>query len=111
MKITVTDAQVDIKVMVFEGNLETNTSPEAEQKINSLIETGVKNILINFEKLNYISSAGLRVLLATAKKLKTKQGMLCIIGLNETVQEIFEMSGFIAIFNVFDSESEAIKHF
>lgn len=109
MQITVTDTNAESKVMVFEGNLETGTAPEAEKEINALIEQGVKNIVINFEKLNYISSAGLRVLLATAKKLKSKQGMLYICSLNETVTEIFEMSGFNTIFNVFDTESEALK--
>lgn len=111
MKITVNNAHADIKVMAFEGNLETTSAPEAEQKINALIEKGVKNILINFENLNYISSAGLRVLLTTAKQLKFKQGMLCICSLNETVAEVFEMTGFTNIFNIFKTEAEALKHF
>lgn len=111
MQITVNNAAADIKTMVFEGNLETNTAAQAEQEINSLIKSGTKNILINFEKLNYISSAGLRVLLSTSKQLKSKQGMLCICCLNETVAEIFEMSGFSTIFNVYDTEAEALHIF
>ena len=66
MQITVNDKN-DIKVIAFTGNLETNTAPDAEEEINALIENGAKKILINFENLGYISSAGLRVLLKTSR--------------------------------------------
>jgi len=55
-----------VNVVEFTGNLDTNTAPEAENQINNLLASGAAKILVNFENLNYISSAGLRVLLATA---------------------------------------------
>ena len=58
-----------IQIVAFEGNLDTNTSPEIELKINELVADGKQKLLFNFEQLNFISSAGLRVLLATVKKL------------------------------------------
>ncbi len=60
----------DIKVVVLIGKLDTNTAPDAEKHLNKLMEEGDRKILINLEKLDYISSAGLRVLLSTNKQLQ-----------------------------------------
>ena len=77
MEISVTESGV-VRILSFQGNLDTNTAPQAESEINGLIDAGSQKLLINFEKLDYISSAGLRILLATAKKLKASQGDLRI---------------------------------
>ncbi len=66
---------------------------------------------MNFEKLHYISSVGLRILLAAAKQLKTADGELRICDLNEVVKEVFDISGFTLIFKIFGTESEALKEF
>jgi anti-sigma B factor antagonist len=110
MQMTVNDKN-DITVIAFEGNLETNTAPDAEEEINALIEKGAKKILINFENLGYISSAGLRLLLKTGKQLNAKEGGLRICNLNVTVKEVFDMSGFSMLFNIFETESEAMNGF
>ncbi len=101
----------EVKVLVFEGKLDTQTSPDAQQQLIRLIEEGENRFLVNFEKLDYISSAGLRVLLATAKQLKGIDGELRICSLNEVVKEVFDISGFMTIFKVFGSESEALEDF
>jgi len=110
MQIAVTESG-DVRVLAFEGNLDTNTSPDAESEINGLIEAGAQKLLINFEKLDYISSAGLRILLATAKKLKPGGGDLKICCLNQTVQEVFDISGFSTILSVTTTEEEALGAF
>jgi sigma-B regulation protein RsbU (phosphoserine phosphatase) len=92
-------------------NSVTMTSPEAESAINTLIETGARKVLINFAALEYISSAGLRVLLATAKKLKASGGDLKICSLNDTVQEVFDISGFSSILTVSKDQDEALASF
>jgi anti-anti-sigma factor len=61
--------------------------------------------------LDYISSAGLRVLLATAQKLQAEDGALRVCNLNETVQEVFDISGFSTILSVFKTETEALNEF
>jgi len=101
----------DIKVVDLIGKLDTNTSPDAEKHLNGLLKEGVKKILVNLEKLDYISSAGLRVLLSTNKQLQNTSGLLRICNLNEVVKEIFDISGFSSIFNVFVTESEALNDF
>jgi anti-anti-sigma factor len=84
----------EVSVLDFSGNLDTNSSPAAESKVNGLLEEGHDKILFNFKDLNFISSSGLRVLLATAKKLKISGGRMVVCNLNETVQEVFDISGF-----------------
>ncbi len=79
--------------------------------MTQLIEAGENRFLVNFEKLDYISSAGLRVLLTAAKQLKGTDGELRICSLNEVVREVFDISGFTTIFKVFGSESEALDGF
>ena len=101
----------DIKIVDFTGKLDTNTSPDAEKHLNGLIGLQAKKVLVNLEKLDYISSAGLRVLLSTNKQLQNTGGILRICKLNDVVQEIFDISGFSSIFNVFSTEDEALSDF
>ena len=100
-----------VTVVGVEGNLDTNTAPDAQQHLDGLQDDGVQKILVNFADLEYISSAGLRVLLATAKRLGGSGGSLRICGLNETVNEVFEISGFSVILSVFGNEAEALEGF
>ena len=100
-----------VNVVEFTGNLDTNTAPEAENQINNLLASGAAKIVVNFENLNYISSAGLRVLLATAKKMMTTGGNLKICSLNSTVQEVFDISGFNTILSVAANEADALAAF
>ena len=99
----------NITVVRFEGNLDTNNSTEAQDYLNDAIDGGASKVVVCFEKVDFVSSAGLRVLLATAKKLGAGGGTLRVCGLNETVAEVFEISGFSTILNVFPSETEALS--
>jgi anti-sigma B factor antagonist len=79
----------------LKGRLDTNTSPLFEEKITNL-EEGVKDLIINMKELEYISSAGLRVLLAAQKKMN-KLGSMKVINVCDSIMEIFEITGFIDI--------------
>ena len=100
-----------VKVVRFEGKLDTNTTPEADTALNLAIEQGASKILIDFKDLDFVSSAGLRILLATAKKLGAQGGALRVCSLNETVRDIFDISGFSTLLRVFDDEQEALAGF
>ena len=100
-----------VKIVYITGKLDTNTSPDAQRQLDQLIDEGSKKILVNLEDLSYISSAGLRVLLATAKKLKSCDGELRICCLNEMAQEVFDISGFNNILDVYKTEDEALNGF
>lgn len=110
MNVSMHDVQ-DIKIVGINGDLDTNTAPDAEQHLNQIIAEGKTKILLNMDCLEYTSSAGLRVLLSTAKKLRAAGGSLRICCLNETVQEVFEISGFDTILDVFNTEAEALEGF
>lgn len=108
----VTTRKVDsVTIVSIDGHLDTSTAPEAQQHLDGLQDEGVQKILVDFTDLDYISSAGLRVLLATAKRLTASGGELHLCGLNETVGEVFEISGFNVILNVFATEVEALTAF
>ena len=100
-----------IIVVDFFGKMNTGTSPEAEKYVNALIEDGANNILMNLEELDFISSTGLRVILATGKKVGGTGGKLVICSPNHTVKDVLDMSGFSTMFGVFESEVEALESF
>ncbi|MEE8336067.1 MAG: STAS domain-containing protein [Candidatus Neomarinimicrobiota bacterium] len=101
--------QTGFIIFDLKGHLDTTTAPEVEVEISKKIGEGEKKIIVNLSDVDYISSSGLRVLLATLKELKKDGGILKIFGLNETVQEIFDISGFSVIFDLFKDEKEALK--
>ena len=107
MEITMRD-EGDTKIVMLNGKLDTNTTPAAEGEINTLLDAGVNKLLINFEQLSYISSSGLRLLLATAKRLKSSGGDIKVCSLNEMATEVFELSGFSSIIKVFPSGQDAL---
>ncbi|MBQ2975781.1 MAG: STAS domain-containing protein [Phascolarctobacterium sp.] len=80
------------------GRLDTTTAPELEAVIKENI-TGVTNLVMDFAGLEYLSSAGLRVILS-AQKTMNKQGEMVIRNVNETINEVFEITGFIDILTI-----------
>ena len=85
-------------LFALEGRLDTVTAPDLEQALKDTLE-GVTELTLDMEKLEYISSAGLRVLLAAQKKMN-KQGKMKLIRVGETILEIFEVTGFNEILTV-----------
>ena len=97
MTITKTQNGTDLLVAV-EGRLDTMTAPEFETEMKSAL-ADVANVTLDFEKLEYISSAGLRALLLVRKALYGK-GNVKVINANNLVKEVFEVTGFINILDV-----------
>lgn len=85
-------------VVKLEGRLDTTTSPDLEKELRSSV-AGITELVFDFEKLEYISSAGLRVLLAM-QKIMNKQGEMLLKNVSETVMEVFEVTGFVDILNI-----------
>lgn len=98
MKIEKTYDDKDLTVEI-EGRIDTITSQEVEDSLKEDLEN-ITSLTLDFKKLEYISSAGLRVLIATQKKLKEKDVPLKIINVNDTIKEIFRMSGFDKILTI-----------
>lgn len=92
------DIQEKIMTLKLTGRLDTTTSPQLEQELNASLD-GIEDLKLDFSDLEYISSAGLRVLLAAQKRMN-KQGVMSISGVNDTIAEIFEITGFSDILTI-----------
>ncbi len=98
-----------IPVVEFEGRLDTTTNHELEKAMAPILEKETFSIL-DLSKCNYLSSAGIRVLLVAEKKLLAKQGGLFICGMSPELFQVIEMAGLHTIFRLFKSTQEAISH-
>ena len=85
-------------ILLSDGRLDTVTAPQMESAVKEVLP-GITELTLDFEKLEYISSAGLRVLLSAQKAMNTK-GKMTVTGVNESIMEIFEVTGFSDILNI-----------
>ena len=90
-----TDTGITLKII---GRFDTTTAPELEATVDGCI-TGLKDLVMDCSELEYVSSAGLRVILK-AQKLMNAQGTMKVMNVNETIMEVFEITGFADILNI-----------
>ena len=90
------------------SQLDTNTSPEAEEMLMEHIDAGETRIVIDFSKTDYITSAGLRVILKTASLIQKKGGCYALCNGNEQIVEVLEISGFLDIVEYYSSLEDAV---
>jgi anti-sigma B factor antagonist len=98
-----------ILVATLNGRMDAVTAPEFDAWFSTHLQAGENRLILDMSGLDYISSAGLRSLLAAAKKIKASGGAVVLCGLSGTVAEVFTMSGFMAIFTVVATRSEAVN--
>lgn len=108
MEIFVQDEQ-GFKVVSISGRLDAGTAQELEKSCTDLIDADGRKLILNLLTLEYVSSAGLRSVLAVAKKLKAVGGSLALCGLSGLVQEVFSISGFDSFLPVYDTVEAAVK--
>ncbi len=96
-------------IISVKGFLDADTAPDLEKCFKDQIADGENKIIVNFRDLDYISSAGLRVLMASAKKLKTLKGELLFVDISGSVEKVFKLSGFYSAFKIFEIEDEALS--
>ncbi len=96
-------------VVEIKGRLDTTNYATLENNLNKVIDEGEKALLIDCMNLDYVSSSGLRVFLVALKKLSQLNGKFIMCNLQENILEIFEISGFISIFQVYNSKEEALN--
>jgi anti-anti-sigma factor len=101
----------DVLVLRFSGRLDAISTPDAEKKVLDMIEKGSYNLLFDFNNIDYISSAGMRMLLAITKKIKTQPGRLALFGVTTNVMDVFKMSGFDHVLDLLETEEEALQKF
>jgi anti-anti-sigma factor len=98
-----------IVTIAIEGRLDADSSPEAEKVVREALEGQTTRVLFNLGALEYLSSAGLRVLLSAAKEMRRRDGKIALCSLNEFVKEIFEVSGFQSLIPIVDSVESGIE--
>jgi anti-anti-sigma factor len=98
----------DIHVVRPQGRLDSGTGPAFEKDLIGNIEGGAKKLLLDFSELQYISSAGLRIVLLAAKRMRSSGGRLALCSLSRQINEVFEISGFNAILDICPSYDEAV---
>lgn len=99
----------EVVFIKLNGNLDTNTAPDAEAEINQWLEKESKKMVVSLEETKYVSSAGLRVFLATAKKMTAAGGAVKFCTPNEVVKEILDISGFSTILDVKATVEDAMN--
>lgn len=108
MKITTVEFEGTM-VLAIAGRLDGQHAREAEQTFMSLAQSGNSQYVLDFTDMEYISSAGLRVVLVAAKKVRSMQGRLICSGMSDQVRDVFEMSGFLSILETAATRDEAIQ--
>ena len=101
----------DVSIISLSDRLDAYSSNDVEKKLDSLIDAGQVQLVVNLEKLEYISSSGLRVFLAALKKVRKQQGDMKLAVLKPFIQEIFDVAGFTERFTIFTSEESALASF
>jgi anti-anti-sigma factor len=99
----------DAVVIKPSGRMDAGTSQAFEKECGKWIEKGETRLIADLESLEYISSAGLRSVLVVGKKLKPSGGALALCNMNGMVEEVFNMSGFNNIFNIYDTLEAALE--
>jgi anti-anti-sigma factor len=97
----------DCTTVDIRGRLDAVSAPVAEETLIDAIQAGVSRLVINLGDTDYVSSAGLRVLVATAKRLSRQGGQMVLCELQSEVRQVFEISGLLTIFAVADTEATA----
>ena len=103
--------QDGICILELLGRLDSNTSPEFEKKLFEVIDDGTRSVVVDFASLDYISSAGLRVLLKAAKELKRSDGKIVLCSMKDYIKEVFEIAGFVSLFPITSSVIDAVNEF
>src|SRR5215468_2382102 len=102
------EEQGDFRVLALSGRLDTETSADLELALSDLQAAGANRFIIDLANIGYVSSAGLRVLLALAKQLDGGRGVLRLCSLNGSVQEVFDVAGFSRMFAIFPTRDAAL---
>jgi anti-anti-sigma factor len=101
----------EVLVLRITGRLDALSSPVAEKKVLDLIHRGNIKLVLDLGGVTYLSSAGMRMLLSTTKKLNVVSGHFAVCSMRSNVLDLLKMSGFDHLLELFKTEEEALRHF
>jgi anti-sigma B factor antagonist len=100
-----------VSIVALGGRLDAYASNDFEQKLNALVDAGEACLVVSLERLDYISSSGLRILLASLKKVRKREGDIKLACMKPHVKEVFDVAGFSQLFSIYDLEDVAVQAF
>lgn len=100
-----------IKIIDLKGYLDAHTAPELEREFNKLIDSEDYKVVVNFDELKYISSAGLGVFMAYVETMRENSGDIKFSNMKDDVYNIFDLLGFPVLYEFFKNENEAVNKF
>lgn len=100
----------DVVVVRVSGRLDAATSPLLEKQIMSIIEGGHFKLVLNMSSVDYLSSAGMRLMLSVSKKLRHLEGKVVACSMNDDVMEVIKMAGFTQVLEIYPTEEESVAH-
>ena len=98
----------DSLVVTLEGRIDANSAKDLESRCLAWIDEGHHKLILDFGRVSFISSAGLRALLLVAKKVEPIQGSVKLVALNHTLKDVFDISGFSNLFQIYPSAQDAL---
>lgn len=110
MEITVKQMN-RVDLIIVEGRVDSSTAPELGEALEGQLTGGSKNLVVDLAGVEYMSSAGLRELVAALKRAKAAGGDVCLSQLSDRVKEVMELAGLDSIFEVYDDQVEAVGSF
>lgn len=108
MELT-TEKKNGVRFVKATGRLDALTAPDFDRQFSAWIVAGDTAFMFDLSGLEYISSAGLRSMLAAAKQVRNMKGKMSLVGLVANVKEVFKISGFYSILTICESEAEALR--
>ena len=100
-----------VTVIAPAGRIDTTTSGQLEEAIRQTVDNGTRDIVMDLSGVDYISSAGLRVFLVLAKRIRDLKGRLVLCGMTEPVRQVFHLAGFLPLFSIERSRDAALARF
>lgn len=97
-----------VQIVAPSGRIDSTTSEALESALARALAAGERRVVVDFDRVSYISSAGLRVLLVAARRLRAEQGTLVLCALGEPVRQVFDLAGFLPLFAIEHTRSEAL---
>lgn len=108
LKVSPRSVQDNVQALDLEGEVDVYTAPLLRQEIMEQVDGGTRHLLVNLEKVEYLDSTGLGILIGGVKRAKEQGGSLKLVGPSARITRIFEITGLNKIFDVYASEAEAL---
>ena len=98
-----------VVVVSPQGRIDSTSSATLDHHLQGLAAAGKTRVVVDFSGVDYISSAGLRVMLALAKRGRDQKGRVALFGMNDSVRQVFELAGFVALFTIAATRTDALN--